>query len=64
MAPGGRLLIAIRYKYNVRKVLSCIVTDTSGNTQADLPNLYKYPYQLTYVAIRPVACLLLIYNLF
>ena len=37
MVPGYRPLIAIGYKYNARKVLYCIVTDSAGITQAGLP---------------------------
>ena len=33
MVSGGWTLIAIGYKYNVRKVLSFIVTDNAGSTK-------------------------------
>ena len=56
MVPGGRPLIAIGYKYNTQKVLSFIVTDNAGMAQKGIPYLSKYPGQLTTVAIRPVAC--------
>ena len=54
MVPRGRLRIAGGYKYNARKVLSFIVADNSGITQAGLPYLSKHPYQFNNVAIRPV----------
>ena len=55
MVPGGRLLIYIGYKYNVREVLSFIVTDNVGITQTDITYLSKYPDQFNNVAICPVA---------
>ena len=55
MVPGGRLLIAIGYKYNVRKVLSIIVTDNTGRKKTVIPYLSKYPDQFTNVAIHPIA---------
>ena len=58
--PGDRLLIAIGYKYNARKVLYFIITDNAGSTKTGLPYLYKYPDQFTNVAIRPVDRLLII----
>ena len=60
MVPGDRPLIAIGYKYNAWKVISFIVTDNAGSTQAGINYLYKYPEQFTNVAIRPVACALVI----
>ena len=54
--PGDRPLIAIGYKYNVRKVLSFIVTDKAGSTKTGIPYLSKYPDQFTNVSISPVAC--------
>ena len=54
MVPGGWPLIAIGYKYNARKVLSCIVTDNAGSTKTGIPYLSKYPDQFTNVSIRPV----------
>ena len=54
MVPGDRPLIAVGYKYNARKFLSCIVTDNAGLTKAGIPCLYNYPDQFTNVAIRPV----------
>ena len=56
MVPGGRPLIAIGYKYNTPKVLSFIVTDNVGITEAGLLYLSNYLDQFTNVAIRPVAC--------
>ena len=64
IVPGGRPHIAIGYKYNVWKVISFIVIDNAGSTQADLPYLYKYPDQFTNVAIIPVAFPLVIINFF
>ena len=62
MLTGGRPLIDIGYKYNVRRVLSFIVIDNTWNTQAGLTHLSKYPDQFTNVSIRPVACTLVIYK--
>ena len=39
MVPGYRLLIAIGYKCNSRKVLSFIVTDNSGSTNTGISYL-------------------------
>ena len=55
MVPRVGPLIAIGYKYKVRKVLYFIVTDNSGIKQAGLPYLSNYPDQFTNVAIFPVA---------
>ena len=55
MVPGDSLLIYIGYKYNVKKVLSFIITDNSGSTNTGIPYLSKYPDQFTNVAIRPAA---------
>ena len=55
MVPGGWPLIAICYKYNVRKVLSFIVTNNAGSTKTGIPYLSKYTEQFTNVSIRPVA---------
>ena len=56
MVPGDRPLIAVGYKYNARKVIYFIVTYNAGSTKTGIPYLYKYPDQFTNVAIRPVAC--------
>ena len=64
MVPRYRPLIAIRYKYNARKVISCIVTDNSGRKNTGIPYLSKYPDQFTNVAIRPVARPLVMSNVF
>ena len=56
MVPGDRPLIAIGYKYNVRKVLSFIVTYNTGSTKTGIPYLSKYSDQFTNFSIRPVAC--------
>ena len=55
MVPGGRMLIAVEYKYNVGKVIYIIVTDNTGSTQKGLSYLSKYPGQFTNVSILPVA---------
>ena len=55
MVPGYSPLIAIGYKYNVRKVISFIVTYNAGSTKTGIPYLSKYPDQFTNVSIRPVA---------
>ena len=41
MVPGGRPLIYICYKYNMRKVISFIATDNAGSTKSGLNYLYK-----------------------
>ena len=58
MVPGGRPHITISYKYNLRKVLSFIVTDNKGSTQTVITYLSKYPDQFTNVDIHPVSRLL------
>ena len=55
MLPGGRLLIAIDYKYNTLKVIYFIVTDNVGSTKTGITYLSKYPDQFTNAAIGPVA---------
>ena len=55
MVPRGRSLIDIGYRYNAQKVLFFIVTDNSGSTHTGIPYVYKYRYQFTNVAIRPVS---------
>ena len=37
MLPGFRPIISIGYKYNMRKVISFIVTDNAGSTEARIP---------------------------
>ena len=64
MVSGGRLVIAIDCKYNVRKVLSFIVTYNSGIIQAGLPYLSKYPDQFYNVVIHPFARTLFMYKFF
>ena len=54
MVPGDRLLVAIGYKYNARKVLYFIVTDNARITNTGIPYLSNYPDQFTNVSIRPV----------
>ena len=60
MVPGGRPLISIGCKYNVREVLSFIVTYNAGIKQAGLTYLYKYPdhfliFSLT-LLLLPLSC--------
>ena len=55
MVPRDRSLIAIGYKYNVRKVIYFIVIENTGITKTGIPYLSKYPDQFTNVAISPVA---------
>ena len=64
MVPRGRLLIAIGYKYNVRKVIYFIVTDNTWITQEGLPYLSKYSDKSNNVSIFPVACPLVMYKFF
>ena len=64
MVPGGRPLIAIGYKYSMRKVLSFIVTYNAGNTQAGLLYLYKHPDQFCNFSIRPIALPLFMHKFF
>ena len=64
MVPGDRLLIAIGYKYNMRKVLYFIVIDNTGITQRGLTYLSKYSDQFTNVAIFPVDRLLVMSTYF
>ena len=64
MVPVGRPLIAIGYKYNVRKVISFIVTDNSGITQEILTCLFKYTDQFTNFSIHPVDIPIVMYKLF
>ena len=54
VVPGYIPLIAIGYKYNTWKVLSFIVTEDAGSTQAGLPYLSKYANQFTNIAIHPI----------
>ena len=61
---GGRPIIYIGYKYNTWKVISFIVTDNTGITQAGIPYLSNSPDHFSYVAICPVARPLVMYNLF
>ena len=58
--PEERLLLAIRYKYNYRKVLSFFATAGAGSTTLGIPYLSKYPDQFSNVSIHPVAIPLLI----
>ena len=54
MLPRDRLLIDIGYKYNARKVLYFIGTDSAGRKKTGIPYLSRYPDQFTNVAIGPV----------
>ena len=62
MVPGDRPLIAIGYKYNMRKVLSFIITDNAGSTNTVITDLSKYPKQCTIVAISLLIFTLLCKN--
>ena len=64
MVPGERELFAIGYKYNSRKVLSCVATSGAGSTTLGIPYLWKYPDQFSNVLILPVACPLLMSKFF
>ena len=55
MVPRERLLIAIGYKYNSRKVLSFVATSGAESTTLGIPYLLKYPEQFSNVSILPVA---------
>ena len=61
--PGDGPLIAIGYKYKIRKILSFIATDNEGRTNSGIPYLSNYPDQFSNVAIRLVDCLLVMSNL-
>ena len=63
MVPRCRSLIDISHKYNAQNVLSFIVTDNTGITQAGLTYLYKYPDPFYNLSILPVAHPLVMYNL-
>ena len=64
MVPGGRPLISIGCKYNVREVLSFIVTYNAGIKQAGLTYLYKYPDHFFNFFVDPVAFTLVVYKFF
>ena len=64
MVPRGRILIAIGYKYNARKVLYFFVTYDTGITKAGIPYLSKYPSQFLNVDICPVSRPLVMSKLF
>ena len=64
LVTGDRFIITVSYNYNVRKVLSFIVTDNAGSTKTGIPYLSKYPDQFTNVAIRPVAYPLVMSKMF
>ena len=61
VVPGGRPLIANGYKYNVRKVVSFIVIEVSGNTKSGLPYLSKDPDQFSIfpfvLLLVPLSCI-------
>ena len=54
MVPGGRLLIAISYKYNVHKVVYFIFTEDTRSTKAGINYLSKYPDHFSNVYICTV----------
>ena len=64
MVPGDRPIIAIGYKYNTRKVLYFIAKTDAGSTNSGIPYLSKYTDQISNVFICPVACPLVMSNLF
>ena len=64
MVPGERALLAIGYKNNTKKVISCVATAGVGSTTLGIPYLWKYPDQFYNVSIRPVACPLLLSKFF
>ena len=64
MVPKRRPLIAIGYTYNVRKVLSFIITENPGSTQAGPTYLSKYTNQFSNVSICSFDLLLVMYNFF
>ena len=41
MVPGGRTLISVGYKYNMKNVLYFIITYNAGSTKTGLPYLSK-----------------------
>ena len=57
MVPRFRPQISLGCKYNTRKILSFVVTNNTGSTQAGPPY-----YQFSNVAIRPVAFNLVVYK--
>ena len=61
VVPEGGPLIAIGYKYNMRKVIYFIVIEVAGNTKSGLPYLSKYPYQFYIFSfvllLSPLSCI-------
>ena len=60
MVPGDRQIIDMGYTYNLKNILSFIVTEKSGSAKPDIPYLSKYTDQFTNVSTCPVACPLVI----
>ena len=54
VVPRERPLITISYMYNMRKVLSIIVTEYKGITKSGIPYLSEYPDPFDNVSIFPV----------
>ena len=61
---GYRMMIAIRYTYNVQKVIYFISTEESEITKFGINYLYMYPEQFDNISIRPVSGTLFIYKFF
>ena len=54
---GERLILAIGYKYNSRKVkIICCYSRGGGGGALGIPYLSKYPDKFSNVSILPVAC--------
>ena len=64
MLTGIRLISAIGYKYNARKVLSFIVAMDTGITKAGIPYLSKYPEPFYNFSISPFPRPIFIYKFF
>ena len=54
IVPGGRPLMTIGYKYNYRKFLSFIDTESSGSTEPGGPYLSRFPAIYSNVSVLPV----------
>ena len=52
--PGGRIILAIGYKYNYRKVLVFIATEGAGSTDPGDIYLSLFPDIYSNVSVRPV----------
>ena len=54
IVPGDRTLMAIRYKYNSRKVLGFIATKGAGSNAPGNPYLSRFPDIYPNVSVCPV----------